>query len=447
MMLPLCTSLWHSTRQFNGLEVGTFNRRVVRHFCNSPHLPIHGVIPPFLKPARRLAGGEGAELRGRRISKIPRPAATPFSSRGGSVLRRKERENKRCGELLIFWRLETVLRGIVYRMNKLDFLAIGDITIDAFIRLKDAHVHCKIDSDACELCVRFGDKIPYEFVEVVRAVGNAPNAAVSVARLGLSSGLVTDIGDDENGRECLEALKKEKVDTRFVTKHTGTKTNYHYVLWFEAERTILVKHEKFDYVLPKLPEVMWVYLSSLGAETLSYHEELKKYLEEHVETKLTFQPGTFQINAGVEVMRYFYRRAELLVVNVEEARRILELGQTVSIKELLTALRSLGPKIVCITDGPKGAYAYDGYTNEYWFQPMYPDPNPPVSRTGAGDAFASTFTSALILGKAVKEALQWAPVNSAYVVQQIGAQKGLLTREQLEEYLKKAPSDYKPRKI
>ena len=78
---------------------------------------------------------------------------------------------------------------------------------------------------------------------------------------------------------------------------------------------------------------------------------------------------------------------------------------------------------------------------------MYPDPNPPVSRTGAGDAFASTFTSALILGKAVKEALQWAPVNSAYVVQQIGAQKGLLTREQLEEYLKKAPSDYKPRKI
>src|SRR3989339_1595459 len=83
--------------------------------------------------------------------------------------------------------------------NGIDFLAIGDIVIDAFIRLKDAHVHCKIDSDACELCVRFGDKIPYERVEVVRAVGNSPNAAVSAARLGLKSAVITNLGDDQNG--------------------------------------------------------------------------------------------------------------------------------------------------------------------------------------------------------------------------------------------------------
>lgn len=331
--------------------------------------------------------------------------------------------------------------------NQLDVLAIGDITTDAFIRLKDAHVHCKIDSDACELCVRFGDKIPYEFVEVVRAVGNAPNAAVAVARLGLSAGLVTDIGDDDNGRECVGALAKEKVDARLVTVHRGAKTNYHFVLWFGAERTILVKHEKYNYKLPAiLPAPKWVYLSSLGSNSEGYHDEIASYLEKNPGIQLAFQPGTFQMQLGKERLKKLYARTNLFFCNREEARRILETNES-DIKNLLTQLHTCGPKIVCITDGPKGAYVYDAETGEYWFQPMYPDPKSPVSRTGAGDAFASTFTAARILGKTVKESLQWAPINSAYVVQQIGAQKGLLSRAQLEDYLKVAPSEYKPQKI
>ena len=344
-------------------------------------------------------------------------------------------------------------------MERLDFLAIGDITTDAFIRITDAHVHCKIDSDACELCVRFGDKIPYEFVEVVRAVGNSPNAAVSVARLGLSSGLVSNIGDDDNGRECAAVLKKEGVDTHYVTTHKGAKTNYHYVLWFEAERTILVKHEKYDYRLPDIaPAPKWLYLSSLGGSSEGYHDELASYLEQHPEVKLAFQPGTFQMPArtaegvqsggklGTKRLAKLYARTSLFFCNKEEAGRILgrEEGDA---KKLLAELHKLGPQTVCITDGPKGAYAYDGERDEYWFQPMYPDPKPPLSRTGAGDAFASTFTAARILGKTVEEALQWAPINSAYVVQQIGAQKGLLTREELESLLASTPADYKPARL
>src|SRR3989338_11637424 len=95
--------------------------------------------------------------------------------------------------------------------NQLDFLAVGDITTDAFIRLQEASVHCNINNENCEICMRFADKIPYEFVEVIRSVGNAPNGAVSAARLGLSTGLVTNMGDDQNGRECLGALKSEHI--------------------------------------------------------------------------------------------------------------------------------------------------------------------------------------------------------------------------------------------
>ena len=79
--------------------------------------------------------------------------------------------------------------------------------------------------------------------------------------------------------------------------------------------------------------------------------------------------------------------------------------------------------------------------------PIYPDPKPPLERTGCGDAFASTFMSALMLGKSPEEALLWAPINPMWVVQHVGAQKGLLTRAELEDFLAKAPTDYKPRKI
>jgi len=73
---------------------------------------------------------------------------------------------------------------------------------------------------------------------------------------------------------------------------------------------------------------------------------------------------------------------------------------------------------------------------------MYPDPKPPLDRTGAGDASTSSVVAALALGKPLAEALLWGPVNAMSVVQEIGAQKGLLSREALEHYLKNAPPEY-----
>jgi sugar/nucleoside kinase (ribokinase family) len=147
---------------------------------------------------------------------------------------------------------------------------------------------------------------------------------------------------------------------------------------------------------------------------------------------------------GVEALKGIYEHTEVFFCNKEEARRILQKEHD-EIPELLNGLKTLGPKIVIISDGPHGAHALvDGVT---WQMPMYPDPKPPFERTGAGDAFASTIISALLLGKSPEEALKWGPVNSMSVVQQVGAQKGLLSREKLEEYLANAPADYTPKRL
>lgn len=330
--------------------------------------------------------------------------------------------------------------------ENIDFLAIGDITTDAFIRIKDAAVHCDINHERCEICLKFADKIPYEFVEIIRAVGNSANASVSAARLGLHSALMTNIGGDLNGKECVAELKKNKVSTKFVSTHKDMVTNYHYVLWFEDERTILVKHQLFPYKFnapARAPR--WVYLSSLAENSLPYQLEVAEYLRQNPEIKFAFQPGTFQMKLGREKLADLYKLSHVFFCNAEEAKRILGAKKETDIKNLLRDMRALGPKIVVITDGPKGAYTYDG--TEMLFMPPYPDPKPPYDRTGAGDAFASTFSAALALGKSVSEALMWAPINSMSVVQEIGAQRGLLSREKLEEYLKNAPERYKPRRV
>lgn len=326
----------------------------------------------------------------------------------------------------------------------MDFIAIGDTTVDEFIKLKDAHVHCGINHEECTISMKWGDKIPYEFSELVPGVGNAANAAVAAARLGLRTGFLSNVGSDQYGEEIRAVFKKEGVDDRYVRTNEGAATNHDYVLWFNAERTILVKHEDYPYAMPAdMTPPKWLYLSSAGRSE-KFHAEVAAWCATHPETKLAFQPSTFEMSMGTDTLAALYKATELVACNKEEAERILGLsaqaGET-DMKELLQSMRSLGPKIALITDGPNGAYAYDGA--EMLKVPMYPDPKPPVDRTGAGDASTSTVVVALALGKSIREALLWGPINSMSVVQEIGAQKGLLTRAALETYLAEAPESYR----
>ena len=333
--------------------------------------------------------------------------------------------------------------------NQIDVLSIGDTTCEPFIKLEKAEVHCGIDKVGCTITLPFGSKIPFESKTIVYGVGNSANAAVAIARLGLKSALATELGADEFGEKSLQNFRDENVDISLANTHAGLETNYHYVLWYPPERTILVNHKhypraldvaKFNILAPK-----YIYLSSLPADSLDYHAQLIDWLKKNRNTKLVYQPGTFQMKLGTEALKPLYTLCHLFVVNKEEAEYILGVGET-KIQELLEKIQKLGPEIVSITDGPKGAYLRckdENSVYKNYFMPIYPDIAPPFERTGAGDAYASTFTAALCMGKTPLEAFKYAPVNSMNVVQEIGAQKGLLTIEKIEDYLKNAPSEYK----
>ncbi|MDB5187607.1 MAG: hypothetical protein JWO50_127 [Candidatus Kaiserbacteria bacterium] len=326
---------------------------------------------------------------------------------------------------------------------KYDFVAIGDITTDAFIKITDAEEN--IIHGTRELCLRFGDKVPFEEMTEVRAVGNAANAAVAAHRIGLTSALIARIGNDENGQHCIDKLKEQGVATDYVEVQDSYPTNYHYVLMFGAERTILVKQAAFSYSLPVWEEApRYLYLTSLGASAKEFHHEVANYCVAHPETKLVFQPGTFQIKLGKDELKDVYAVTEIFFCNKEEAQTILGTTET-DIKVLLNAMKELGPKTVFITDGPKGSYVLD--SEGMWSIPMYPDPAPPVSRTGAGDATASTTVSYIAQGMSPHEALMRGVINAASVVQGVGAQTKLLTNAEIEEWYNKRPTDFVATKI
>lgn len=321
-------------------------------------------------------------------------------------------------------------------------LVIGDIFTDAFIQLPEDSAKVIKDDDGREwLALPFGQKPPYDHVDVVRSVGPSPNAAVSMARLGLKPELMAWVGDDAVGKEAIEHLATEHVGTDHMVTEAGNKTSYWYVLRYGADRTMLVKSEKYKYEWQDpaaAPE--WIYLAYIGEDSWPLHEKLADYLARNPNVKFAFQPGTFHWEWGVEKLKPLYAHSYITIMNREEAADVT--GKPLeSIHDLAAGLHALGPKIVVITDGPKGSYAsYDGKVVTI---PNYSDPAPPLDRTGAGDAFASTIVSALALGKTMDEALTWAPINSMNVVQKLGAQAGLLDQATISTHLSAAPAEYK----
>ena len=159
-----------------------------------------------------------------------------------------------------------------------DFIAIGDTATDVFIRLEDdsrAQIIGTPDTPDYRISLPFADKIPYKETTTVAGVGNAPNAAVAAALLGLRSALVAHVGDDQPGKETIEALKTHKVDTAFVTAEAGKRTNYSYILWYKQERTILRKHEDFSYSLPDIGAPAWVYFSAVGSGADKFYRRFR----------------------------------------------------------------------------------------------------------------------------------------------------------------------------
>ncbi len=323
--------------------------------------------------------------------------------------------------------------------KKYDIVSIGDTTIDSFIELEEASVHCNVDHSDCQLCMSYANKIPYKNLTVLPA-GNSTNNAVGSARLGMKNAFISSVGNDEEGKAIIRELKAEGIDTSMIKVNNGVRTNAHFVLVYQGERTILIKHNKFQYHLPNYLNTKWIYFSSMAQGTEHFHTQFGKFLKSNPKIRVSFNPGTFQMRMGTKKLKDIYDRTEILFLNREEAQLVTKIDSR-DIKKLAGGMHKLGAKIAVITDGREGSYVSDG--KQIWFMDHYNGPR--IEATGAGDAFGTAFTAAIHFGKSVQEAIQWGTINGGNVVLHVGPHAGLQTRSQIDAYIKKH-KNFKPKK-
>lgn len=311
-------------------------------------------------------------------------------------------------------------------------LSVGDILVDEFLGLPESQLggECRLDSQQEVICFPYGQKIGVEKIEY-SVGGNAANNAVGMSRLEVKTALWGTIGDDWTEKLILDAMAHEGVGTFYIEVAKGSRGGRGVVVNYQGERTILSFHPKLPYKIPgQVPGVEWIYLTSMGEG----YEETYGALAQQKKVKMAFNPGTLQLREGVEKWKDVLAGTEVLFVNKEEAAKIVGSSSGDDVKEPLRQLAEMGPKVVVITDGKNGAYAND--RGRLLKCSVYEVPV--VERTGAGDAFGTGFLAATMEGRPAEEALRWGMVESASVLTKVGAQAGLLTRRELDDWLVRA---------
>jgi len=311
-------------------------------------------------------------------------------------------------------------------------LTVGSSNIDLFLTTHNSSHTPIVDN---KVLLTLGDKIPTD-IKSMSLGGNGANVSVGLARLGLTSQFYTYLGNDVLSLEIQNTIKNEGV-ALLIEKERGDSTSFSLIFDFDHDRVIFSHHpeKKYSFSYESSEPVDFIYLTSIGKE---WREAYKKVLDFALSTKasLSFSPGSHQLKEIDDFFFEILKNSQSIFINKEEAQLILEQKgiRETEITNILFSLQKLGPQLISITDGAEGAYALDTQQKAYHIEPIHIEK--PAEKTGAGDSYAAGFIAAYLQGKPVPECMQWGMLNAHSVMQKIGAQKGLLTQNEMEEQMK-----------
>lgn len=313
-----------------------------------------------------------------------------------------------------------------------DVITIGSATIDVFVHTDGLFRPCK----KCpgHVKVPFGSKILIKDLNFFTG-GGATNAAVGFSRLGFRTAWIGKLGDDETGAIVLKEMKKEKVDTSFVKILPGGKSGYSIILDASGhDRTILTHKgcndllENRDVALNKVKAKL-LYASTMLGDSLKTLEKVVNAAKSN-KTKIAFNPSCYMIENYRKDVVTIVKKTDILVFNTEEAGLLV--GNS-GIVETIRKIHALGPGIVVVTDGSRGAFASDG--NEVWH--CKAPKAKVVEATGAGDSFATGFCAGVLKGLPVGEAMKLGMAEAGSVISHLGAKNILMTWKQAKSAVKK----------
>ncbi len=218
-----------------------------------------------------------------------------------------------------------------------------------------------------------------------------------------------------NGDYVSNCLKKEKVN--FLGKREGLNGISVVVDSNNHNRTVLT-HKAANDNLKTYPKfkTKWLYFSSMLGKSLKTQVKLARELVSRDLVKIAFNPSSYLIKKKPNSLKTLLKLSTVLVLNKEEGEMLVKKG------DLLDGLKKLGPEIVVVTDKNKDIQCYaEGVKYK-----LKPHKIKVLERTGAGDAFASSFVAGLIKNESVEKSLKIALKNSESVLRHFGAKNKLL---------------------
>ncbi|MBW3018288.1 carbohydrate kinase family protein, partial [Candidatus Woesearchaeota archaeon] len=315
-----------------------------------------------------------------------------------------------------------------------DVLCVGGANIDVFV---DTENRLFQEEKKGKIHIPFGSKV---LVKKIRfdTGGGGSNTAVAFSRFGLTTGFIGNVGDDENSRQIVDALEKENVDTSMTVNrgHSG----YSVILdAYEHDRTILVfkgSNNDFKYSDIDLKKLLknkpkFFYFGTMLETAYKTQEKLAAFAQKN-KIKVALNASTYLAAKGLHFVSALFKNIDVLILNYEEAK--LFTGQSIVSKQM-AKLHKSGPKIVCITEGPKGAYCSNGF--ELYF--VRAQKVRIVETTGAGDAFASGFIAGMIKNKPIDYCLQLGQVEAESVISHMGAKEKLLSWKEITNKINRKP--------
>jgi ribokinase len=322
-----------------------------------------------------------------------------------------------------------------------DIIAIGSATEDVFVASDDTHVITLADrhGERPYLALEYGAKVPVSNL-VLATGGGATNTAVSFARQGLATAALCKLGQDGPGDRVLDALSREGIDTSLCARTEALQTGYSLIITgFTGDRTVLVYRgagaelTRDEISWDALAQAQWLYLGSLTGASAPLYFEVAQFAREKG-VKLATNPGGTQIKLGLEALTPALKGAHMVFLNMDEARELACVEQECTDAdehEVLKLLYAAGCRYVVVTDGERGAHAYDG--TAHYHVPVYPAEK--ASTLGAGDAFAAACIVGLHRGLTLRDALRCGAANAASVVSHFGAKEGILSWEGIQRFI------------
>lgn len=248
--------------------------------------------------------------------------------------------------------------------------------------------------------------------------GKGANQAVAAARLGNTVHMVGAVGSDAFGKQLLEGLEKEQVQTEAV-KQTDGASGIANILLSEGDNRIIVvpgaNHEltEADIAAHKAvieKSAMIVLQLELPIPVVEYTLALAK--EVGVPTVLNPAPA-------VGFTPAMLADASFLTPNETEAEELFGEAWELELERY--------PNRLVVTLGKNGARYFDGEKHVT----VEGFPTKAIDTTGAGDTFNGALAAALVEGQAFKEAILFANAAASLSVEKLGAQGGMPNRSEV----------------